>query len=37
MVTQFGSKGYGFILGDDGEQYFVIHQGTDITHCYCIR
>ncbi|CAC9439623.1 hypothetical protein BSPLISOX_2803 [uncultured Gammaproteobacteria bacterium] len=25
MVTQFGSKGYGFILGDDGEQYFA-HQ-----------
>lgn len=24
-VTQFGSKGYGFILGDDGEQYFA-HQ-----------
>ena len=25
MVSQFGTKGYGFILGDDGEKYFV-HQ-----------
>ena len=25
IVTQFGSKGYGFITGDDGEKYFV-HQ-----------
>ncbi len=25
MVTQFGTKGYGFITGDDGEKYF-IHQ-----------
>ena len=25
IVTQFGTKGYGFILGDDGEKYFV-HQ-----------
>ncbi|MDC9715501.1 MAG: cold shock domain-containing protein [Gammaproteobacteria bacterium] len=24
-VSQFGTKGYGFIAGDDGEQYFV-HQ-----------
>ena len=24
-VSQFGTKGYGFITGDDGEQYFV-HQ-----------
>ena len=24
-VTQFGTKGYGFITGDDGEKYFV-HQ-----------
>ena len=24
-VVQFGSKGYGFITGDDGEKYFV-HQ-----------
>ena len=24
-VAQFGSKGYGFITGDDGEKYFV-HQ-----------
>lgn len=24
-VTQFGTKGYGFIKGDDGEKYFV-HQ-----------
>ncbi|CAC9459616.1 hypothetical protein [uncultured Gammaproteobacteria bacterium] len=24
-VSQFGAKGYGFIAGDDGEQYFV-HQ-----------
>ena len=25
IVVQFGSKGYGFITGDDGEKYFV-HQ-----------
>ena len=25
LVTQFGTKGYGFIAGDDGEKYFV-HQ-----------
>ena len=25
IVNQFGSKGYGFITGDDGEKYFV-HQ-----------
>ena len=25
IVTQFGTKGYGFITGDDGEKYF-IHQ-----------
>jgi hypothetical protein len=25
LVTQFGSKGYGFILGNAGEQYFA-HQ-----------
>ena len=25
MVTQFGTRGYGFITGDDGEKYFV-HQ-----------
>lgn len=25
MVAQFGTKGYGFIEGDDGERYFV-HQ-----------
>jgi CspA family cold shock protein len=25
IVAQFGSKGYGFITGDDGEKYFV-HQ-----------
>ena len=25
VVTQFGTKGYGFITGDDGEKYFV-HQ-----------
>ena len=25
IVTQFGTKGYGFINGDDGEKYFV-HQ-----------
>ena len=25
IVTQFGTKGYGFIKGDDGEKYFV-HQ-----------
>jgi len=25
IVTQFGTKGYGFIAGDDGEKYFV-HQ-----------
>ena len=25
IVTQFGTKGYGFITGDDGEKYFV-HQ-----------
>ncbi|QKQ24190.1 cold shock domain-containing protein [Candidatus Ruthia endofausta] len=25
MVAQFGTKGYGFITGDDGEKYF-IHQ-----------
>ena len=25
MVAQFGTKGYGFITGDDGEKYFV-HQ-----------
>ncbi|BAS67473.1 cold-shock protein [Bathymodiolus septemdierum thioautotrophic gill symbiont] len=24
-VSKFGTKGYGFIVGDDGEQYFV-HQ-----------
>jgi CspA family cold shock protein len=24
-VAQFGTKGYGFIAGDDGEKYFV-HQ-----------
>ncbi|WXT99771.1 MAG: hypothetical protein Ctma_0475 [Catillopecten margaritatus gill symbiont] len=24
-VSKFGTKGYGFIIGDDGEQYFV-HQ-----------
>ena len=25
IVSQFGTKGYGFITGDDGEKYFV-HQ-----------
>ena len=25
IVTQFGTKGYGFITGDDGKKYFV-HQ-----------
>jgi CspA family cold shock protein len=25
VVAQFGTKGYGFITGDDGEKYFV-HQ-----------
>jgi len=25
IVTQFGTKGYGFIMGDNGEKYFV-HQ-----------
>ena len=25
LVAQFGTKGYGFITGDDGEKYFV-HQ-----------
>ncbi len=25
IVVQFGTKGYGFIMGDDGEKYFV-HQ-----------
>ena len=25
IVSQFGTKGYGFIAGDDGEKYFV-HQ-----------
>ena len=25
IVAQFGTKGYGFITGDDGEKYF-IHQ-----------
>ena len=25
LVNQFGTKGYGFITGDDGEKYFV-HQ-----------
>ena len=25
IVSQFGAKGYGFIIGDDGEKYFV-HQ-----------
>jgi len=25
IVAQFGTKGYGFIIGDDGEKYFV-HQ-----------
>ena len=25
IVAQFGTKGYGFIAGDDGEKYFV-HQ-----------
>jgi len=25
IVVQFGTKGYGFITGDDGEKYFV-HQ-----------
>ena len=25
VVVQFGTKGYGFITGDDGEKYFV-HQ-----------
>jgi len=25
IVAQFGTKGYGFIMGDDGEKYFV-HQ-----------
>ena len=25
IVAQFGTKGYGFITGDDGEKYFV-HQ-----------
>ena len=25
IVIQFGTKGYGFITGDDGEKYFV-HQ-----------
>ena len=25
IVTQFGTKGYGFISGDDGKKYFV-HQ-----------
>ena len=24
-IAQFGTKGYGFITGDDGEKYFV-HQ-----------
>ena len=23
VVAQFGTKGYGFITGDDGEKYFV--------------
>lgn len=22
-ITQFGTKGYGFIIGDDGQKYFV--------------
>ena len=25
IVAQFGTKGYGFITGDDGKKYFV-HQ-----------
>ena len=30
IVAQFGTKGYGFITGDDGEKYFV-HQKNVIT------
>ena len=28
IVTQFGTKGYGFITGDDGEKYFVHQKNT---------
>ena len=26
IVAQFGTKGYGFITGDDGEKYFVLQK-----------
>jgi hypothetical protein len=29
-VAQFGTKGYGFIAGDDGEKYFVATVDTQI-------
>ena len=28
VVVQFGTKGYGFITGDDGEKYFVHQKNT---------
>ncbi len=28
LVAQFGTKGYGFITGDDGEKYFVHQKNT---------
>ena len=34
VVNFFASKGWGFILGEDGVEYFVHHTGIDTSESY---